>query len=88
MILTKPCKLVWKSLNNGYPLVTRNGKTVRLTRVVLEQKLGRPIKPKHDCCHHCDTKNCVEPEHLWEGTRRQNIRDCWDKGRRKSWGHI
>ena len=38
--------------------------------------------PKHmDLCHTCDITLCVNPDHLWIGTRQQNMADCLKKGR-------
>lgn len=32
-------------------------------------------------CHHCDIRWCVRPEHLFAGTRADNNRDMFKKGR-------
>lgn len=42
------------------------------------------IKQGMDICHSCDVRHCVNPLHLWQGTRKQNIRDCMSKGRKPS----
>ena len=38
--------------------------------------------PKHlDVCHQCDNGQCVNPKHLFIGTRSDNVQDCISKGR-------
>ena len=72
----------------GYPAITFNGKSCRLHRIVLEVKIGRPLKYSRKvsqfsemCLHNCDTPNCINPDHLFLGTQKDNMIDCLSKGR-------
>lgn len=35
-------------------------------------------------CHHCDNPKCVRPEHLYQGTVKDNSQDMINRGRHKS----
>lgn len=60
------------------PKAWKNGKYVLLSRIILERKLGRPIKPGFYALHKCNIGNCINEEHLYEGTPSQNQIDRYD----------
>jgi hypothetical protein len=37
--------------------------------------------PDNFACHHCDNRKCIRPEHIFDGTRSDNMRDAYQKGR-------
>lgn len=42
---------------------------------------GEMPPPSIKVCHSCDTPACVNPDHLWLGSQRDNAADCIQKGR-------
>jgi hypothetical protein len=77
---------VWTGSTNkqGYGLFSArvNGKTRSWLahRWAYEHFVG-PIPENHDVCHECDWPPCVRGDHLFTGTRKQNMEDCRRKGR-------
>ncbi|NJM61343.1 MAG: hypothetical protein HC849_15905 [Oscillatoriales cyanobacterium RU_3_3] len=63
------------------------GKQATVTRAVLAEKLGYEIPIYMDACHTCDNPSCINPEHLWAGTRTQNLLDASKKGRTQGKSH-
>lgn len=51
-------------------------------RLSYQLALG-PIPPDTYVCHRCDVPLCVNPEHLFLGSARDNTLDAIQKGRRK-----
>lgn len=43
--------------------------------------LHGPLPSRIKVCHTCDNPQCVRPDHLFEGTHSDNMKDCAAKGR-------
>ena len=66
----------------GYGQVGFGGKTYSLPRLVLECYLERELRLGEQANHVCHRRECINPEHLYAGSPRDNVRDMDAAGRR------
>lgn len=72
--------------NIGYGMIRDEQKMRTTHRVSFEEHNNVKIPAGLCVCHTCDNPSCVNPDHLWLGTRKQNTDDMIAKGRGLSWG--
>ena len=73
---------IWQGSKSseGYGQVTIQGKTIGTHR--FSYKYHKKIDPgKYLVCHTCDNPPCVNPNHLWLGTDKDNVQDMIAKNR-------
>lgn len=73
---------IWNGHKNdvGYPMIWKDGKAVRAHREMYKLFVGE-LDENKVVCHKCDTPSCVNPDHLFSGTRLDNNRDAVSKNR-------
>ena len=76
------CWLFWfgTTAQMGYGRVYRSKRSIRATHVSYELFKGKVPKGKM-VLHTCDVRCCVNPDHLYVGTRKQNMKDARERHR-------
>lgn len=65
----------------GYGRLKLDGRSVEAHRVAWLIRHG--VLPALCVLHRCDNPSCVNPDHLFLGTRKENVQDMDGKGRRR-----
>jgi hypothetical protein len=73
--------------DSGYGAIRRHKRSWRANRVAKfmfhDTSLETFMNSKIFACHSCDNRACINPDHIFWGTRQDNIDDCVKKGRQQ-----
>lgn len=71
-----------KPNSDGYIVITYERRQYSAHKEVLAWKLGHPVEGL--ALHTCDVRHCVNPDHLYDGTHKNNADDMIARGRGKN----
>lgn len=80
---------IWQgNFANGYPRVQIDNVFYQVTRLSLHLFRNFDLSSELDACHKediCKSKKCINPEHLYEGTRSVNMQDYHNSKNSRRW---
>lgn len=81
MIVKDDCWIYTGALRSGYGWVGYKGKNMSLSRAILIELTGKHLGDKEMfSCHKCPNRACFNPDHLYWGTRKDNVSDMIKAG--------
>lgn len=75
------CWLWLGGKSQGYGYINLGYQKLRRAHRLAWELTNGPIPNGMCVLHKCDVRNCVRPEHLFLGTRVENVKDCMNKDR-------
>ena len=79
-IVTSKCRIWNGNISNGYGRISVHGKSNAVHVLACEIKMKRHVNSKSVVRHLCGNKLCCEPDHMQEGTSRENAEDTLKHG--------
>lgn len=67
--------------NKGYGTISVGGGKKQYAHRVAYSEYKGNIPDGYEVCHKCDTPACCNPDHLFIGSHKENMRDSVEKGR-------
>ena len=59
----------------GYGHFRTKVRMIRSHRYSLQLSVGRTLEPHECACHKCNNTSCVNPNHLYVGSQKENMQD-------------
>jgi hypothetical protein len=76
-----PCWIFTGTITYGYGRI-RDVYKLESAHVVAAKLWLKDYTPALNVLHKCDIRACFNPDHLFQGTHKDNMQDCSNKGRR------